>query len=109
MTLNYLRGLYGDKLPRLLYLYHVGRPVQQVLAYDPLLRLLTTGTATPLASPQAQLQAVAAFEGTGAAACPILARGNEWRVFDMTPIMPLLLPLLNQAPIPTLKDMPAPR
>jgi len=113
LSVNYLRGLYQDRLPHLVFLYRVLWPTPQnvaaMLARDPLLRALTTGSFDPLSSADAQRHAVQAFRGEVPAACPILVRSGNWRVFDMTPIMPELLRRISAEPIPKLKEMPAPR
>ena len=113
LSVNYLRGLYNEKLPHLVFLYRVLGPTPQnigaTLTQDPVLRALTTGSFDPLPSPEAQRQAVQAFRGETPAVCPILIRSGNWRVFDMAPIMPELLRHISAEPIPKLKDMPAPR
>ena len=111
--MNYLRGLYQDRLPHLVFLYRILRPTPEniaaALAHDPLLRALTTGSFDALPSADAQRRAVQAFRGDVPAACPILVRSGNWRVFDMTPILPELLRRFGGASIPRLKEMPAPR
>lgn len=112
LSFNYVRGLYGEHPPRILYLYRVQRPtpenVQRTLASDPLLRLLTTGSFDPAAPDVPRQGAVGFRSGTGTAA-PIIARGGNWRVFDLAPVMPQLLQRFGGLPVPRLKDMPAPR
>jgi hypothetical protein len=113
LNLNYLRTLYPGGMPQLLYLYQLSpitpETVQRALATDAFLRILTTGQDEPLTSPEAQRRAVAAFIGDGPSACPILLRGRDWRCFDMTPIARPLLASFQDYPLPTLKDLPAPR
>jgi Dolichyl-phosphate-mannose-protein mannosyltransferase len=113
LSVSYLRGLYQERLPHLVYLYRVLRPTPQnvamMLARDPLLRALTTGSFDPLPSADAQRRAVQAFRGEVPATCPVLMRSGNWRVFDMAPIMPELVRRFGSAPIPTLREMPAPR
>jgi hypothetical protein len=113
LSVNYLRGLYHDQLPHLVFLYRVLRPTPEniaaTLARDPLLRVLTTGSFDPLLTPDAQRRAVQAFRGDIPAACPVLVRSGNWRVFDMTPILPDLAHRISGEPIPKLKEMPAPR
>lgn len=113
LSINYVRGLYHGELPHLVFLYRVSRPspenVAAALAQDPMLRALTTGSFDPLTAPEAQQRAVKAFRGEIPAACPILVRGGNWRVFDMRPILPEVARRFGGAPIPKLKDMPAPR
>jgi hypothetical protein len=112
LTLRYLRELYPTQPPRILYLYQIDREVPDYLETamtDPLLRLLTTGDRAPIRSRQALQDAGRALDGRVPAACPILAGGTDWRLFDMTPIMPILSPSVDQLPAPTLKDMPPPR
>ena len=108
-----MRGLYGDELPPLVYLYRVSRPspegVLDALTRDPLLRALTTGRFEPLRSPAEQRQAVLAFGGTVPSTCPVLLRGSSWTAFDLTPIMPQLRSAFDRYPIPHVKDMPPPR
>ena len=113
LTLNHLRGLYGDAIPQLLYLYRVGpitaANIHGARASDALLRGLTTGSFAPLLSPDQVDRATRAFTGEVAAACPILARGIDWVCFDMTPIRTQLLREFGAYPIPTPADLPAPR
>lgn len=113
LTISYLRGLYHDRLPRLLFVYRIGQPtsanVQRALEYDSLLRALTTGRFEPLASPAARQQAERAFRGAAPATCPVLVRGSDWSCFDMTPLLPELLRSFSSFPIPRLKDLPPPR
>jgi 4-amino-4-deoxy-L-arabinose transferase-like glycosyltransferase len=113
LTLNYLRGLYHDDVPHLLYLYHVMPPTSEhirlQLVYDPLLRMLTTGHPEPLTSPEAENRAIQAFRGDAPSACPILVYGRSWRCFDMTPIQAELLRAVTHFGIPSLKEMPPPR
>jgi hypothetical protein len=113
LTLNHLRGLYGDDLPRLIYMYRVvpntASGVAAALGADPLLRALTAGAFAPLSSPQERDRAAAAFAGERASACPTLLRGSDWVAFDMTPVLPQLLAVVSRYPIPRLSDMPAPR
>jgi len=113
LSVNYLRGLYAEKLPHLVFLYRVLGPTPQniaaTLAHDALLRALTTGSFDALQSAEQQQRGVQAFRGAVPAACPVIMRGGNWRVFDMTPIMPELLRRIGGASIPKLKEMPAPR
>ncbi|MGH3055328.1 MAG: hypothetical protein ACRDL7_10170, partial [Gaiellaceae bacterium] len=113
LTINYVRGLYHDELPHLVFLYRVMRPTPEniaaMLTQDPMLRALTTGSFEPLTTPELQQKAVQAFRGTVPAACPILVRSGNWCVFDMRPILPEIARRFGSEPIPKLKEMPAPR
>ncbi len=113
LSMSYLRGLYAEKLPHLVFLYRIFGPTPQniaaTLAQDPLLRILTTGSLDPLPSDDAERRAVRAFRGEEPAACPVLLRGGSWSVFDMTPIMPELMRRFSAEPVPKLREMPAPR
>jgi len=113
LSINYIRGLYHEELPHLVFLYRVPRPtpenVTATLAHDPMLRALTTGSFEPLTTPEAQQRAARAFRGDVPAVCPILARGGNWRVFDMRPVLPEIARRYGNSPIPKLKEMPPPR
>jgi hypothetical protein len=113
LSVSHLRGLYPQGWPHLVFLYRVLGPrperVAAMLDRDPVLRLLTTGRFAPLTSDEAKQRAVRAFTGDGPAACPVLVRGRNWRVFDLAPIMPELRRYFGSRPIPKLKDMPPPR
>lgn len=113
LTFNYLRGLYQEQLPPMVYLYNIYAPtprnIRRRLADDPLLRALTIGSFEPLASEEQIERAVQAFRGEVPAFCPITVRGGSWRSFDLTPLMPVLRSSFRNVSIPKLKEMPAPR
>jgi len=113
LIVNHLRDLYTEQMPHLLYLYEVPasapQAVAETLTRDPLLRGLTMGRFVAFDSSETHGRAVRAFLGDGPSACPILARGSTWRVFDMAPIQAELVRQMRGFGIPMLKDLPTPR
>lgn len=112
LSVSYVRELYAPAAPHLVFLYRVVPPTAEAVASlfdrDPLLRALLTGSFDTPPTAAAHARAVAVFQGTSAPACPILVRGSNWRVFDLTPIQPKLLRRFS-ASAPPLRDMPPPR
>ena len=88
LTINHLRDLYGEHLPRVVYVYWFFRPPDVAYARDPVLWQLMDGTwkQPPTAARVAQwgsLYAQMVSTGRGAR-YPMIAEGGTWLCFDIS-------------------------
>lgn len=109
LSANHLRDLYGDALPRVLYLYFFLRPPEAAYAGDPILRILVDGSsAAPTPERRTNFSQLLGG-GPGASWSPIVARGKNWVAFEAGPMLAALAPELARLPVPTRATYGPPR
>jgi hypothetical protein len=110
LSTSHLRDLYGDRLPRLVYVYFFRQRWDVTYAGDPTLQHLIDGTwgQRPPPARVANFKEVIT-RGQGQTAYPIVARSRDWIAFDARDLFPNLPAEWRALPPPTKVDFGPPR